>query len=103
MLAASGPEPIRQSEEVLLVDRIQHHDDRALDYLVLQRGNRQRTLSPIRLRDEPPPGRLPPIRSPMDPVVQVLDPAIEVRLVVLPCQSVRSGGSVPPEGIERRP
>ena len=39
----------------------------------------------------------------MDPVVQVLDPAIEVCLVVLPCQSVRSGDSVPPEGIERRP
>jgi hypothetical protein len=39
----------------------------------------------------------------MDPVVQVLDPAIEVRLVVLPCQSVRSGCSVPPEGKERRP
>lgn len=71
--------------------------------LVLQHGNRQRALSPIRLRDEPPPRRLRPVRSPMDPFMQVLDPAIEVRLVVLPCQSVGSGGSVPPEGIERRP
>src|SRR5580658_6207365 len=75
---AGGAEPIREPEEVFLVDRVQHHHDRTLDNLVLQRGNRQRTLSPIRLRYEPPPGWLRPIRSPMDPVVQVLDPAIEV-------------------------
>jgi hypothetical protein len=71
--------------------------------LVLQRGNRQRTLSAIRLRDKPPPRWLRPIRSPMDPVVQVLDPAIEVCLVVLPRHPVRSGCGIPPQGIERRP
>jgi hypothetical protein len=39
----------------------------------------------------------------MDPVVQILDPAIEVRLAILPCQSVRSGCDVPPQAMERRP
>ena len=78
MLAASRAEPIREPEEVLLVDRIQHRRDRTLDNLILQRGNRQRALSPIRLRNEPPPRWLRPIRSPMNPVVQVLDPVIKV-------------------------
>src|SRR6185437_6796715 len=31
VLAAPRPEPIREPEEVLLLDRVQHHDDRALD------------------------------------------------------------------------
>ena len=68
MLAASGAEPIRELRgNLLLVDRVQHHRDRSLDNLVLQRGNRQRTLSPIRLQNEPSPGWLRPIRSPMNP------------------------------------
>ena len=103
MLAAPRPEPIRQSEEVLFVDRIQHHHDRTLDNLVLQRRNRQRALASIRLRDEPPPRWLRPVRPPMDPLVQVPDLAVEVCLVVLPRQSIRSGGSVLPQCVERRP
>lgn len=103
MLAASRPEPVREAEEVFLVDRVQHHYDRTLDHLVLQRGNRQRALPAIRLRNEPPPGWLCSVRPPMDPLMQVLDFAIEVRLVVLPRQPVRSGGSIPLEGIECRP
>jgi hypothetical protein len=39
----------------------------------------------------------------MDPVVQVLDPAIKVCLVVLPRQPVRSRRSVPSQRMERRP
>jgi hypothetical protein len=33
------PEPIRETEEVLLVDCVQHLDHRPLDDLVLQRGD----------------------------------------------------------------
>lgn len=103
MLAAPGPEPVREPEEVLLVDRIQHHHDRALDDLVLQRRNRQRALAAVRLRYQPPTRRLRPIRPPMDPLVQVFDPVIEVCLVVLPSQPVRPGGGVFPQSVERRP
>jgi hypothetical protein len=55
-----------------------------LDDLVLQGCNRERTLSSVRLRDEPTPGGLRPIRSSVDLVVQILDPAIKISLVVLP-------------------
>ena len=103
VLAAPGPEPVREPEEVLLVDRVQHRDRRPLDDLVLQGGDRQRALPAIRLRDVPPPGRLRPVRSPMDPIVQILDPALEVCLVVLPRQPVHAGRGVPLEREERQP
>ena len=45
--AASGSESVREPEEVFLVDRVEHRDRRPLDDLVLQRGNRERTLFPI--------------------------------------------------------
>ena len=46
----SGPEPVAEPEEVLLVDRVQHRGRRPLDDLVLERGHRQRALPAIRLR-----------------------------------------------------
>ena len=36
MLAAFGPESIREPEEIFLVDRVQHHDRRPLDDFVFQ-------------------------------------------------------------------
>jgi hypothetical protein len=35
--------------------------------------------------------------------MQVLDPAIEVGFVVLPCQPIHAGRGIPPEGEERQP
>jgi hypothetical protein len=51
MLAASGSEAVREPEEVFLVDRVQHLDQRALDDLVLQRRDAERAFSTIRLGD----------------------------------------------------
>ena len=53
--APPWPEPIREPEEVFLVDRVQHRRRRSLDDLVLQSGDRERTLSPVRLWDVDPP------------------------------------------------
>jgi site-specific DNA recombinase len=55
MRAAPRPEPVREPEEVFLVDRAQHRGYRPLDDLVLQSGNRERALPAIRLRYVPPP------------------------------------------------
>ena len=57
MLAASGAKSVTEPEEILLVDRVQHLDQRALDNLVLQRGNAERALPPVwlRNRNEPTP------------------------------------------------
>src|SRR5260370_14558529 len=47
--AASGPEPIREPEEIFLVDRAQHRSRGSLDDLVLKGGDRDRALPTIRL------------------------------------------------------
>jgi hypothetical protein len=44
------PEPVGEAPEVHLVDGAQHLDDGPLDDLVLQRGNAERPLPPVRLR-----------------------------------------------------
>ncbi len=51
MRAAPRPEPVGETEEVHLVDRVQHLDDGPLDDLVLQRGDTERPKPPVRLRD----------------------------------------------------
>src|SRR5689334_22733073 len=103
MLAASGAEPVREAEELGLVDCLQHRDRGPLDNLVFQGRDRERALSAVRLRDIPPPCRLRPIRSPPDPLVQILDPTIEVCLVGPPSQSIHTRCRVPLESKERSP
>src|SRR6185437_2717424 len=100
MRAAPGPEPVREPEEVLLVDRVQNRRCCPLDDLVLQGRNRQRSLPPVRLRDINPPGRLRSIRSPVNTSMQVLELALEVCLVVLPCQPVHARGGILLEIVE---
>src|SRR3954454_10542608 len=51
VLAPSGPKPVGEADEVRLVDCVENLDDRALDDLVLQRGDAERALPPVRLRD----------------------------------------------------
>src|SRR6266849_4837669 len=47
--SASRPDPVREPEEILLVDRVQHLDHRTLDDLVLQRCDAERALPAVRL------------------------------------------------------
>src|SRR5207253_2249024 len=103
VLAALGPEPIREAEEVFLVDRVQHRACRLLDDLVFECGNCERALLTISLRYVMSPRRQSPICSPMDPGVQVLDLAIEVCLVVLPCQPIHTRCGISLEGEECHP
>jgi hypothetical protein len=103
VLAALGPESIREPEEVFLVDRVQHGDGCPLDDLVFKSSDRERALPPIRLRYIPPPGRQCPIRSSLDPRVQIFNPVIEVCLVVLPRQPIDAGGCLSPESEESGP
>src|SRR5207244_12762636 len=86
VLAAPGPEPIREAEEVRLVDAAQHPDDGALGNLVLQAGDAERPLPPVCLRDVCPARWLRSIRPAVQPPVQVL----EIRLQILPVSLVPS-------------
>src|SRR5258708_5404084 len=103
MRSSSGSEPIREPEEVLFIDGVEHHDACALDDLVLQGRNRQRPLPPIRLRYVRPAGGLWPVRSSMDPSVQIREPGLELRLVVLPRHAVHARGGFALERVERCP
>ena len=78
MLAALRSEPVRESEEIFLVDRVQHLDGRSLDDLVFQCGHRQGALPAIRLRNVPSPGRQCPVCSPVGSRVQILEILLEV-------------------------
>jgi hypothetical protein len=49
MRTAPRPKPVREPEEVDLIERVQDRDDGALNKLILQRGNPERPQPPIRL------------------------------------------------------
>src|SRR5580698_2576221 len=51
MRRASWSKAVRAVEKLLLVDRFQHHGDCALQYLVLEGGDAQRSDLPFALRD----------------------------------------------------
>ena len=57
VLAAPRPEPVREPEEVGLVDRVQHLHHCALDNLVLQRRDAQWAPRSVWLGDVLPPRR----------------------------------------------
>jgi hypothetical protein len=54
MRAACRPEPVGKAQEIHLVDGVEHLDDGPLGDLVFQRGNAERPLPPVRLRDVRP-------------------------------------------------
>jgi len=51
MLTAPKPEPVREAQEILLIDRVEHFRHCPLDDFVLQCGDTQRALAPVRLVD----------------------------------------------------
>src|SRR5258707_9458565 len=77
MRTASGPEPVREPEEIFLVDRVQHLDHRTLDDLVLQRCYAERAAAAIRLWYVMPARRLRPVGSSMNPSVKIGELALE--------------------------
>src|SRR6185437_8000541 len=102
MRAAPGPEPVREPEEVFLVDRVEHLSRRPLHDLVLKGGNRQRTPPAVRLVDMNPPRRQGTVRSPVDTGMQLLKVGLEVALVILPRHPVHARGGSPLQGKELR-
>ena len=76
-----GPESIGEPEEFLLVNLVQYGGGRSLDDFVLKRRYGERALPSIGLRYVPTPGRLRPVRSPMNSGMQVREPALEISLV----------------------
>ena len=94
VLASLRSEPIREAEEVRLVDGIEHLDDGSLDDLVLQARNAQGSLSSVRLRDVASPRGSCPVRSAVQSRVQVSQVFLELLRVLLPCDAVNARRSI---------
>src|SRR3989454_4990581 len=100
---APRPEPVGEAEKVGLVDRIHHRDRRALDELVFQRGDAQRSLPPVGLGDVRPLDRLRSIRPALQPSGQVHEVRLEGLPVVPPRLAIDSRGGVSLQRVVRRP
>ena len=103
MRASPRSEAVGEGEEVGLVDRVQDLDDGALDDLVFQRGNSERPLPPVRLRDDASKNRPRPVRSPRQPSGELLEILFESLSVVPPRLSVHPCCGVSLQGEVRAP
>jgi hypothetical protein len=96
MWTATGPESIRESQEVLFVDRVQHLDGGTLDDLIFQRGNTERPKLTrfTHLRDVHPAHRSCSVGSSLESMSEILKVGLKVLTIVLPRLSVHACGSV---------
>ncbi len=78
MRTATWPEAKRAVQKVLLVDRLQQHDDGALGDLVFKAGYAKRTLAAIGLRYVVPTNRRSLITTRFEPVDQAEKVALQV-------------------------
>ena len=84
VLAASGPEPVREAEEVSFVDGAQHLDRGTLDDFVFQRSHPERPLPPVSLGDVHPTHRLGSVRSPLEPISEFVEVFLQSFAIVPP-------------------
>jgi hypothetical protein len=94
MLRAPRPKPVRETEKILLIDGVQHLDHRPLKDLVLQAGDPERPQPPIGLRYEHPPNRTRPVRTPMNPSVQIQKVRLQIQPVIPPRDPIDPRGRV---------
>src|SRR5664279_414630 len=84
MRTALGPKPVRKTEKVLLVYRTQHLHHRALENLVLQHRDPERTLPPVRLRYVHAARGARPVGTAMHAAEQVFEIDLEILPVDVP-------------------
>jgi len=84
MRAAPRPESIREAEKVRFINGVQHLDRRPLGDLIFQRRHSERPLPPVGLGDVHPPHRLGSVRSPLQPLGEVLEVGLQALPVVPP-------------------
>jgi hypothetical protein len=95
MRTTPKPKPIRESEKVRLIDRIQYLEDGTLDNLILQRRDSERPSPPVRLRDGCPTNRLCPVSPPPKPLRKSLKIRLQIPPILPPCLSIYTRGRLP--------
>ena len=91
MLAAPWAEPVRESQEVFLVDLVENRDHCLLDDLVLQGRDSQWTSPSIGFGYVGSLGGLSPIGSAMDPILEITQPLLQSLFVLLPGHPIDAG------------
>ena len=94
VLPAPRSEAIGETDEVFLVDRLQHCHDCLLNNLVFQTPDAQRPLRAVRLGNVTPLGRTRSIAAFVNPFVQVFEFVVEISSVGLPRHPVDAGRGV---------
>src|SRR6476469_3500692 len=84
MRATPCPESVGEAQEIHLVDGVEYLDDGPLENLVLQRGDAERPLPPVRLRDIRPARWLSPVAPAVQSRVQVPEVGLQLLPVGLP-------------------
>src|SRR5229473_1464657 len=84
MRAATGAEPVREALEVDLIYLVENRHRSLLDDFVLQRRDAQRTLPSVSLRNKDSSRRFCPIRSTMNPAVQIDEPILQPGFILFP-------------------
>jgi hypothetical protein len=95
VLPSFGPKPIGAIEKILLIDGIQQFHHRFLYDLILQGGNRDRSLFPVFLRDIDPAEGLALIFSIREPLMKLPDLLLGVLLVLFVRYAVYPGTGFP--------
>src|SRR5277367_3593866 len=95
--------PIRETQEILFVDGVQHLAQSPLDDLVLQRGDPERPWPPVRLRYIHPPSRSRPVRAPMHTSMKILEVLLEVMPVLTPRHPIDPWSSIRSDRPVRHP
>src|SRR5712691_3854684 len=101
--AAPRPEPIRKALEVHLINLIENGHHSLLDDFVLQRRDAQRTLPPVSLRYIDSSRGLCPVRTTVNPAVQIGKPTLQPDFVLFPPHAIHPGRSLSLQRVEAVP
>jgi hypothetical protein len=93
---SSGPETVRAVQKVLFVDRFQQHNDRPLEYFVLQRRDSKRASlgSRAAFRNVHTPYGRSAVRAGLRAVEQALQVALQILFVIVRGHAVHAHGTV---------
>src|SRR5215472_3216061 len=96
MSRATRPEAVRTGKKILLVDGLQHHDDRPLCHLILEgwKAERPKRSGSIALGDVYPPDRRRLITARLDALQEVRQVGLQVLLILCRRHTVDTGGII---------
>src|SRR5215510_3165157 len=96
MSRATRPEAVRTGKKILLVDGLQHHDDRPLCHLILEgwKAERPKRSGSISLGDVHPPDRRRLIAARLDALQEVRKIGLQVLRILCRCHTIDAGSTI---------